>query len=80
MTALKEAVLIAIRTPPPPRSDRFLLNIVKPECNFRVADILVQSYLIDAYNVRVFGVRLVLEAIEVAHGLPVCCAVFVITF
>ena len=30
---------------------------------FRVADILVQSCLIDAYNVRVFGVHQVLEAI-----------------
>ena len=47
---------------------------------FKVADILVQPCLIDAYNVRVFGVHPVLEALEVTHGLPVCCAVFVITF
>ena len=33
LTALKEAVLIAITTRPPPRSDRSLLNIVNPECN-----------------------------------------------
>ena len=31
---------------------------------FRVADILVQACLIDAYNVRVFGVHQVLEAME----------------
>ena len=42
--------------------------------HFRVADILVQPCLIDAYNVRVFGVHQVLEAKEVTHGLPVCCA------
>ena len=47
---------------------------------FRVADILVHPCLIDAYNVRVFGVHQILEAMEVTHGLPVCCAVFVITF
>ena len=47
---------------------------------FRAADILVQSCLIDAYNVRVFGVHQVLEAMEVTHGLPIYCAVFVITF
>ena len=47
---------------------------------FRVADILVQPYLIDSYNVRVFGVRQVLKAMVVTHRLPVCCAVFVITF
>ena len=29
---------------------------------FRVADIFVQPYLINAYNVRVFGVHQVLEA------------------
>ena len=86
LTALKEAVLIAIRTPPPPRSDRSLLNIVKPECNvYRVAVFffffffLVQPCLIGAYNVRAFGVHQVLEEMEVTHGLPVCCAVFVIT-
>ena len=44
---------------------------------FRVADILVQPRLIDAYNIRLFGVHQVLEAKEVTHGLPVCCAVFV---
>ena len=47
---------------------------------FRVADILVQPCLIDAYNVRVFGVNQVLDAMEVTHGLPVYCAVFVINF
>ena len=47
---------------------------------FRVADILVQPCLIDAYNVSVFGVHQVLKAMEVTHGLPVCCAVFAITF
>ena len=47
---------------------------------FRIADILVQPCLIGAYNVRVFGVQQVLEATEATHGLPVCCAVFVITF
>ena len=36
LTALKEAVLIAIRTPPPPRSDRSLL---KPECN--ISELLI---------------------------------------
>ena len=47
---------------------------------FRVADILVQPCLIDTYNVRVFAVHQVLEAMKVTHGLLVRCAVFVITF
>ena len=48
---------------------------------FRVADILVQPCLIDAYNVRVFGVHQVLEAMEVTQDChAVCCVVFVITF
>ena len=45
---------------------------------FRVADILVQSCLIGTYDVRVFDVHQVLEAMKLTHGLPVCCAVFVI--
>ena len=32
---------------------------------------------IDVCNVSVFGVYQVLEAMEVTHGLLVCCAVFV---
>ena len=47
---------------------------------FRVADSLVQPCLIDAYNARVFSVHHVLEAVEITHGLLVCCDVFVITF
>ena len=47
---------------------------------FRVADILVLPCLIDTYNVRDFGVHQVLEAMEFTHGLPVGCAVFVLTF
>ena len=39
LTALKEAVLIAIRTPPPTRSDRSLLNIVRPECS--ISELLI---------------------------------------
>ena len=81
-SSLKQAVLIAITTPPPPRSDRSLLNIVKPEGNISglLTDILVQPCFIDAHNVRVFGVHQVLETMKVIHGLPVCWAVFVITF
>ena len=77
LTALKEAVLIAIRTPPPPRSDRSLLNIVKPE---NISELLIfWCNHVSLTNVRVFGVHQVLEAMEVTHGLPVCCAVFVIS-
>ena len=36
---------------------------------FRVADILLQPCLIDAHNVRGLAVHLVLEAMEVTHGL-----------
>ena len=39
LTALKEAVLIATRTLPPLRSDRSLLNIVKPECD--ISELLI---------------------------------------
>ena len=43
--------------------------------NFRVADVLVQPCLIDTYNVRVFGVHKVLEAMEFTNGLPDCWGV-----
>ena len=72
----------AIRTPPPPLSDRSLLNIVKPESN--ISDLLILCFnhvsLTHITSCRVFGVHQALEAKEVTHGLPVCCAVFVITF
>ena len=64
LTDLKEAALIAIRTPPPPRS---VLNFVKPECNISELLIFWFNYvsLTHIVHVSVFGVyRQVLEAKE----------------
>ena len=76
LTALKEAVLIAIRTPPPSLSDRSLLNIVKPEYNisellifwFNLVSLTHISSEFSAYSRSWKRWRLL-----------VCCAVFLIT-